>query len=110
MKILPILARMELRGFGLNTVTLRELAIFMQNEMKSLENQAFTMAGRSFNFCSPKEVAQVLNLPTKGKISTGKSVLEKCDNPIASLIILWRKLNTTESKVKLLQFNFIVIM
>lgn len=45
------------------------------------------------------EYLQVLDLPRKGKISTGRSVLEKLDNPIANMIIDWRKMSMTQSKV-----------
>lgn len=42
---------------------------------------------------------QILGLCKDKKVSTSKSVLEKCDNPISSLIISWRKLNATKTKV-----------
>ena len=59
MKVSSILARMELRGFGLNVIALRELAIIMQKEMSSLEQEAYTLAGRPFKFNSAKDVSQV---------------------------------------------------
>lgn len=33
------------------------------------------------------------------KVSTNKAVLESCDNPISNLVMSWRKLNTTQTKV-----------
>lgn len=33
------------------------------------------------------------------KVSTNKAVLENCDNPISNIVISWRKLSGTQSKV-----------
>jgi len=44
-------------------------------------------------------VIQVLGLYKDKKISTNKAVLEKCDNPISTLVISWRKLNAARTKV-----------
>ena len=47
-------------------------------------------------------MSQILGLYKDKKISTSKTVLEKCDNPISTLVISWRKLNATRTKVIIL--------
>ncbi|XP_020280353.1 DNA polymerase theta isoform X2 [Pseudomyrmex gracilis] len=99
MRIVIVLACMELSGIGVSLKSLQELSSVISNEMHVLETKAYESAGRKFNFSSSKEVGQVLGLCKDKKVSTSKSVLEKCDNPISSLIILWRKLNATKTKM-----------
>ncbi|XP_014469442.1 PREDICTED: DNA polymerase theta isoform X2 [Dinoponera quadriceps] len=99
MRIAAILACMELSGIGVNVKTLQELSSVVLNEMQSLETKAYDLAGRKFNLSSSKEVGQVLGLYKDKKVSTSKAVLEKCDNPISRLVILWRKLSATKTKI-----------
>ncbi|XP_050459690.1 DNA polymerase theta [Cataglyphis hispanica] len=99
MRIVTILACMELSGIGINPKSLQELSLVTSNEMQSLETKAYDLAGRKFNFSSSKEVGQVLGLYKDKKVSTNKAVLEKCDNPISNLVISWRKLSATKTKI-----------
>ncbi|XP_044010406.1 DNA polymerase theta [Aphidius gifuensis] len=102
MKIVMILSRMELTGFGINLPALQELSTVIKQQLAQIENQAYTYAGKKFNFSSSKAVAQVLGLTNdnnKKKISTNKVSLEMCDNPIANLITNWRKLHSTWIKM-----------
>ncbi|XP_011875915.1 PREDICTED: DNA polymerase theta-like [Vollenhovia emeryi] len=99
MKIMTTLACMELSGIGVSLKSLQELSSVISNEMQSLETKAYDLAGRKFNFSSSKEVGQVLGLYKDKKISTSKAILEKCDNPISTLVISWRKLNSTRTKM-----------
>ncbi|XP_032671376.1 DNA polymerase theta isoform X2 [Odontomachus brunneus] len=99
MRIATILACMELSGIGVNLKSLQELSSVVLNEMQSLETRAYDLAGRKFNFSSSKEVGQVLGLYKDKKVSTSKAVLEKCDNPISRLVISWRKLSATKTKI-----------
>lgn len=59
MKIVIILACMEISGIGVNLKSLQELSSVISNEMQSLETKAYNLAGRKFNFSSSKEVGQV---------------------------------------------------
>lgn len=52
---------MELRGFGVNTEALRELCGGIKNDLTSVEEQAYRLAGRKFNFYSTKDVTKVSN-------------------------------------------------
>ncbi|KAI4495700.1 hypothetical protein M0802_008535 [Mischocyttarus mexicanus] len=99
MRSITLLARMELTGFGINLKSLQELSRVIEVEMSSLEERAFSLTGRKFNFSSSKEVSQILGLYKGKKISTNKAVLEQHNNPISNLIISWRKLNTTQTKI-----------
>lgn len=56
------LAIMELRGFGVNIDALKELSAAVKNDMTSIEDKAFGLAGKKFNFNSSKEVAQVITI------------------------------------------------
>ncbi|EZA60981.1 DNA polymerase theta [Ooceraea biroi] len=99
MGTVTILACMELSGIGVDTKSLQELLSVISNKMQSLETKAYNLAGRKFNFSSSKDVGQVLGLYKDKKVSTSKTVLEKCDNPISSLVISWRKLSATKTKM-----------
>ncbi|KAF7378835.1 hypothetical protein HZH66_015069 [Vespula vulgaris] len=99
MRSITLLARMELTGFGIHLKSLQELSHVIEGEMLSLKERAYSLAGRKFNFSSSKEVSQVLGLYKGKKISTNKAVLEQYNNPISSIIISWRKLNTTQTMI-----------
>ena len=62
MPTILILANIELRGFGINLPALQELSIVIKNDLSSIEENAFNLAGRKFNFYSSKDVAQVRSL------------------------------------------------
>lgn len=62
MKIMTILACMELSGISVNLKSLQELSSVISNEMQSLETKAYDLAGRKFNFSSSKEVGQVCEI------------------------------------------------
>ncbi|XP_029175852.1 DNA polymerase theta [Nylanderia fulva] len=99
MRTVTLLACMELSGINVNIKSLEELSLVTSNEMQSLEKKAYHLAGKKFNFSSSKEVGQVLGLYKDKKVSTSKAVLEKCDNPISNLVISWRKLSATKTKI-----------
>ncbi|XP_011500903.1 PREDICTED: DNA polymerase theta-like [Ceratosolen solmsi marchali] len=99
MPTIIILANMELRGVGINMNSLQELSIAIKNDLSRIEEKAFNLAGRKFNFHSSKDVSQVLGLSKKGRGCTNKLALKSCENPISSLITLWRKLNTVQTKI-----------
>ncbi|XP_058794541.1 DNA polymerase theta [Phymastichus coffea] len=99
MPTILILARMELRGFGINTPALQELSTVIKNDLSRAEEEAFRLAGRKFNFYSSKEVSQVLGLVKKGRGCTNKNTLRSCENPISKLVTLWRKLSTVQTKI-----------
>lgn len=95
MSIVPILARMELTGLGVAKTKLVSLVTVLNQEQMTIEQKAYTLAGRRFSFQSSKDVSKVLHL---AKTGTKKRILEKIDSPLSDLIIQWRKINATLTK------------
>ncbi|CAD1478881.1 unnamed protein product [Heterotrigona itama] len=99
MKTVILLACMELTGLGVSLKSLQDLSSIVHEEMTSLEERAYALCGRRFNFSSSKQVGEVLGLCKQKKISVNKAVLEQSDHPVSSLVMSWRKLNATQSKI-----------
>ncbi|MFH0924302.1 MAG: DNA polymerase I [bacterium] len=106
--LVPILARMELKGILVDIIILKEMSIEFEKELHMLSQQIFLLAGQEFNIDSPKQLSSILfeklQLPTKKKTKTGYStdvsVLEKLalvhDLPLKILEYrTLRKLKTT---------------
>lgn len=84
--LIEVLARMEHTGVALDVPLLKGLSAEFAAELAVLEKEIFTLAGRTFNVDSPKQLRQVLfdelKLPTQrktavsGEASTGQDVLE----------------------------------
>lgn len=94
-----ILAKMEIDGFCVNKVELQKLADTLSDYCRIIEKKAYKLAGRNFSFNSSTDVAKVLGIYKKRRTSTSKQVLGQNDNPISSLVIQWRKINCTLSKM-----------
>ncbi|KOX75679.1 DNA polymerase theta [Melipona quadrifasciata] len=99
MKTVILLACMELTGLGVSLKSLQDLSSIVHEEMTSLEERSYALCGRRFNFSSSKQVGEVLGLCKQKKISVNKAVLEQSDHPVSSLVMSWRKLNATQSKI-----------
>lgn len=92
---------MELDGFRINRKYLQELESILKDLCQKLQKKVFEISGRKFSFTSTKEVAKVIGISnTNGKkVSTSKQVLEQIEHPISKLILNWRKLNSTLTKM-----------
>ncbi len=102
-KIIPILARMEFEGIGLDTDLLAKMATDFKEKIGSIQKSIFEYAGHEFNINSPIQLAEILykelNLSTagvkKGKnnLSTGAKELDKLRgvHPIIDLITEYRE-------------------
>ncbi|XP_076643351.1 DNA polymerase theta [Halictus rubicundus] len=99
MKTVILLACMELTGLGVSLKSLQDLSSAVHQEIISLEERSYALSGRKFNFLSSKEVGKVLGLYNGKKISVNKAVLEQSDHPLANLVMSWRKLSATQSKI-----------
>ncbi|XP_078050006.1 DNA polymerase theta [Augochlora pura] len=99
MKTVILLACMELTGLGVSLKSLQDLSSVIHEEVMSLEQRAYALSGMKFNFSSSKEVGKVLGLYKGKKITVNKAVLEHSDHPIANLVMSWRKLSATRSKI-----------
>ncbi len=105
----PVLAEMEYWGIKIDTAYLKTLAEEIGKKLKSIETEAYNLAGESFNLNSPKQLSEVLfgklNLnskkskKTKTGYSTNHAILEKLqgDHPIIDLILEHRTLAKLKS-------------
>ena len=83
-RLVPVLSRIERNGVLIDTQMLNHQSHELAKEMHELEQQAYAVAGHSFNLGSPKQIGEIffneLNLPVvaktpKGAPSTAESVL-----------------------------------
>ena len=84
--LLSVLSRIERTGVRLDGPMLAGQSVELAKRMHELEQQAYAIAGRSFNMGSPKQIGQIffeeLELPViaktpKGAPSTAESVLQE---------------------------------
>jgi DNA polymerase-1 len=82
--LIPVLSRMERNGVTIDRGMLRDQSDQLAKSMHQLEQQAYALAGHSFNLGSPKQIGEIffneLKLPViaktpKGAPSTSESVL-----------------------------------
>ncbi|MDF1541535.1 MAG: DNA polymerase I [Anaerosomatales bacterium] len=102
MPLVPVLARMERVGVGVDTGVLAGLAEETRGRITELRERIFAEADTEFNIDSPKQLGEVLfdkmGLPrskrTKTGYSTDASVLSSlaADFPIAQMIMDYREL------------------
>ena len=80
MPLVPVLAEIERNGFALDTNALESLAKELDRDMDRLTETITTIAGESFNFNSPKQLASILfdklGLKPLRKTKTGYSTDE----------------------------------
>ncbi len=96
-----ILGDIELTGFRINKNRLNEIGLFLEDEIKELENKIYEEVGHPFNISSPKQLGIILFEElkiAKGKknktgYSTSADVLEKLAeiHPVPKLILDYRK-------------------
>lgn len=73
--LIPVLADIELVGMKVDGDSLRTFSEFISKELKSLQDQIFSISGREFNIGSPKQVGEIfgeLNIETGRKTATGQ--------------------------------------
>ena len=101
--LLDVLSKMELNGVCIDTESLKKSSIFLGEELKTLENEIYALAGGStFNINSPKQLSFILfeklGISTKGikkttqGYSTDVTTLEKLKgvHPIADKLLQYR--------------------
>ena len=101
LKLVPVLAKMELRGFRVDPEVLKEEGAEMEARIAELQQQIYGYAGGEFNINSTKQLAKVLfedlglkgSKKTKSGYSTDSDVLEGLygDHPIVPCIIEYRQ-------------------
>ncbi len=107
MALVPVLARMERAGVGIDTRVLEALAAQTRAGIDGLRTQIYEIAGCEFTIDSPKQLAEVLfeklGLPpqkrTKTGYSTDASVLATLAplHPIAEKVVSYRELTKLTS-------------
>ncbi len=102
MPVASILTGMEEAGIKLDHAFLDQLSLEFTETIQGLENQAIELAGETFNVSSPKQVGEILfdkmglkggKKTATGQHSTGESILEKVEHPIAEVILEHRTLS-----------------
>ena len=108
MPLIPVIASIERRGVLLDVEMLHTQSRELEKRMLELEQQAYEMAGETFNLGSPKQLQHVLfeklGLPIisrtpKGQPSTAESVLQELaqDYPLPKLILEYRSFSKLKS-------------
>jgi DNA polymerase-1 len=101
--LVPVLADIELAGMKVDAENLSKFSQFITEELETLREKIFAIAGREFNIGSPKQVGEVfgeLNIATgkttaTGQISTSHDVLVElaATYDIAQHIIDYREMD-----------------
>lgn len=104
MPLIRVLAAMETRGIVVDAETLKVLGKEMRNELNSLEEKIYAVAGGPFNINSPQQISEVLferlkieTLTKKktatGQRKTGKDILNELvdAHPVIPLILQYRE-------------------
>jgi len=107
--LVTVLRDMERLGIRVDAVELKRLSDDFAARLSDLEMEIHTLAGRSFNIASPKQLGEVLfddlAIPggKKGKTgayATGADILEKLaadGHPLPEKVLGWRKLAKLKS-------------
>ncbi len=102
MKVLPILAAMEIRGIHLDKQALAEYKLYLEEQISAKQTEIYNEVGHEFNIASTKQLQQVLfderhlvpGKKTKSGYSTDTAVLEelmeRTDDPIPKMILEYR--------------------
>lgn len=106
--LVPVLSRMESAGVLIDKQTLADLSYDLSQRLEQLTEEAYDIAGESFNLASPKQLQALLydklGLPVlkktpKGAPSTAEEVLQELalDYPLPKLILEHRGLAKLKS-------------
>ncbi len=109
MPLVPVLSTMENNGVALNSDTLKDYSIELDEEIIKLEKSVIEQAGEEFNVSSPKQLGVVLFENMKidekakktksGQYSTSEETLQKLagKHPIIDEILEFRQLKKLKS-------------
>ena len=105
MPLLEVLFNMEENGILLDVSKLESFGKELENEIDAVQEDVYTLCGKTFNLNSPKQLQEVLfvdrDLPTgkktKSGFSTDSDVLEELaistDDPVPALLLRYRALS-----------------
>lgn len=109
MPLVPVLARMERTGALVDAKLLGIQSVELGEKLLTLEQEAYTIAGETFNLGSPKQLGVILyeklGLPiisktAKGQASTAEAVLAELaeqDYPLPKVLMQYRTLSKLKS-------------
>ncbi|GAB2189733.1 DNA polymerase I [Sessilibacter sp. MAH1] len=108
MPLLPVLSKIERTGALIDTDLLQKHSQELEVRLKTLEKDAYDMAGEEFNLASPKQLGTILfeklNIPAIKKTKTGtpstaEDVLQELalDYPLPKLLLEYRGLAKLKS-------------
>jgi len=87
--LLPVLARMEIDGVGLDTDLLKNLYVDLNEKLEDIQQKTFDLAGEEFNLNSPIQLREILfdklDLPVQKKTKTGPSTDHEVLTKLASM-------------------------
>jgi DNA polymerase-1 len=104
--LVPVLARMEHAGIGVDRAYLEEMGAELREKIAAVETRLHELAGEPFNVNSTDQLRAILfdqlELPILKKTSTGKpstdaSVLKKLDHPLVTALLEYRELEKLRS-------------
>jgi DNA polymerase-1 len=102
--LIPVLTDMEFEGVRIDTGSLAELSVSLEQESKEIEKRVYELAGVRFNLASPKQLGEVLFEKLKldpkakktktGQYATGEEILSKLadEHEIAQAILEHRQM------------------
>lgn len=107
MRLMPLLAEMEIQGIHLDSQTLYDYNKELTIGIKDIQNKIYSTVGHTFNIASPKQLQEVLfterglkpTKKTKTGYSTDTSVLEELAlyDPVPKMILEYRELAKLQS-------------
>ena len=102
--LIRVLTDMEFEGVRIDTGSLAELSVALDEESKEIEKRVYELAGVKFNLASPKQLGEVLFEKLKldpkakktktGQYATGEEILSKMadEHEIAQAILDYRQM------------------
>jgi DNA polymerase-1 len=101
--LIPVLIDIEMAGMKVDGDALVKFSAYISEELTTLRDKIFSIAGREFNIGSPKQVGEIfqeLNIDTgrktsTGQVSTSRDVLDELalNYEIAQFIIDYREMD-----------------
>ncbi len=105
--LISVLMQMERYGIALDADFLRDLAVSLDEQLRTLEQSIYDSVGHTFNINSPKQLGEILfnelKLPSGKKNKTGYSVsvdvIESLQgkHPMIDFLLEYRQLNKLKS-------------
>lgn len=107
MPLVPLLARIEAAGIGLDTDQLATYSVELERDLAAIEQQIYRQVGHEFNIASTKQLQEVLFVErrlqpikkTKTGYSTDESVLQQLarEDEVPALVLRYRMLSKLRS-------------